>query len=398
MSFSRAIRNGTRQIKRADEVSDIVSSIRTAAQQPTYPSVLGMIFNNADMTLNTRTNRLDINGVALNKVEPLLRAGDLRGFVRAINDTTVISNTTQNAFRRSLIDIPDVEVRRLNDTIAQNRIGHPDLDINVNNISTGDELRNTMTPQARSKFENAMNKIKAAAGTTLVASGVFALIYLGVDFYQAIIDATNNRRGCFLVRSVNNRVQTCRLTGRTCLDPREPNCEITPVPQLGFNTTIFLINGLLDPTLGAQIQDILEIQTYDEDVLQQILTDSALFGKVEEYYNANSESIGINNPCATISSINGGNVTLCRACDSQANPTEATFFDASGLPDNFSLVCVPTGSILETIVDIGFGIGVDLLSPFGKLSGSISNNVGWILLFIVVFIIIIIIFGFIFKK
>jgi hypothetical protein len=372
--------------------------MRVASRGGGNPSSVGDIFETATFRLGD-DGRLLMNNAPLSEVQVLLRRGELGSFARRVDSTVPITSSAEAGFRATLVGIPDTVFRQIDETAAIQRLRHPDLDIFVNPNMTPTELANSMTPAARSTFEGAMRKITAFAGTSLSVFGVVALIAIGIDFYQAIIDATLNKRGCFLVRIVGSELTSCRLIERTCWTPLMSNCEINARPPLPFNTTIMLISALRteNSQLAADLGVALGLQgPLTNSNVSQVMSDNGLFTLAEIYFDENApELLGI---CDTNSQIEGGIQPLCRACETTAGRDSSQYINTSELADNFSLQCVPTGSILDTLVDIGIGIGVDLLSPFGKISGSISENFFVIMIIVIIAVVVVVVISIIAKS
>ena len=397
-SITRALRNIPRNVPNLTVATPSINALRVTARNAQYPSVLGDIFDAATFTVVN--NRVLMNNVDMSIVERTLKRGQLMQFARLVDSPLPVNNRAQNVFRKTLLNVPDNFHRQVDDAITRGRLQHGDLDIPITPDTTGESLRNSMTPAARSKFEGAMTKIRAAAGATGVAVGVFALIIIGVDFYQSAVEATLNRRGCVLMISQNNTMRTCRLLSRTCWDPRLTQCDPgTVVPtDMKFNTTIMLINAINSPgsALAAQLGVLLGFAgPLTADNVNTVMTDPDLFQLVYEFYMNND--ITLVDVCGTNAVIEGGEQQLCRACDTTFNIDSTQHFDDSELADNVALACIPSGSLVDTIIDVGIGIGVDVLSPFANISNSASENWLWILIAVVVLIVIVIITS-IFKK
>jgi hypothetical protein len=391
----RAVRRVPKRVASAD-IPGHSSALQAAARAPGYPSVLGNIFDSATYTPNPRPGGgLMMNGVPIEELGQVLRRGELIRFSRLVNGGPV-SNSAESAFRRTLFEVPDNAVRQLDELTAVQRIRHSDLDLRVDGMTSGNDLRNAMTPAARSKFESAMAKLKSLTVAGGTAVGVFALIMLGIDFYDSMVVATNNRRGCFYAIKTGNNIRSCRLTSRTCWEPRLANCEPGANPPSGmkFNVATMLLDAISgNDTLNGELVTALEREVTAETIAS-ILSDGASFTAASEFFEAND--VQILSPCAV--SEFEGDLALCRACDPTAVSNTLSYFDDSLFNDNETLVCVPTGSVLETLVDLGFGLGVDLLGGFGnKLSTSISGNI-WLIFIIIVVIVVTISIMKLFKK
>lgn len=386
-SFARALRQVPKSID-PPSVNTHATALRTAARTQGNPSVLGDIFDSATFGVNTRNGgglTMGSGNIPIEDVARTLRRGELRNFAGMVGGGTVSPNA-EAAFRATLRAEPENIIRNLDDSIAVNRVRHPDLDVRVNDNSTGESLRNSMTPEGRVKFENAMNKLRALVGTTGTAFGVFAVIVLSLDFYQSMVDATLNRRGCFYAVRNGNTVTSCRLLARTCWEPNSTAPLCPDSPNLKYNIAIMLNQSLNDNTLRNTLETLIGTAITTNSITDILTTDASVRTLIT-YYNENS--VTITNPCAAAPQLEQS-IQLCRACESSANLTSLLHFDDSELPDNATLVCVPTGSVLETLIDVGFGLGVDLVQGVGdKLSNSVSGNLWFIMLFLIILVVIV---------
>lgn len=404
MSLVRSVRSGTRRFPDASSAANSITDIQTSARLATNPRVVGDIFDNLTYTVDTR-NRLNVNGVPLANVEVTLRRGQLRQFVRDVNSNAVVSASDERGFARTLVNVPDTNLRNLDETIASNRVRHPDLNVNAN---SGVELHASMTPATRTKFESAMRQLKAAGGVAIggvvTIFGVIGLIVIGLDFYQSAVDATNNRLGCHLVRRSGNVLTSCRIINRSCgavvSDTTNACGAGNGIPDgILYNTTLYLIQSIGTPEADI-LGPILTLSgPLTAENISVVLADVARFQIARERY----ETIAplILNACITTPSVESGEMPFCRACVPSADVTSTTFIDTSDLADNMTFHCVTVGSILDTIVDIGIGIGVDVLRPFAGFSGSLSGDfrIIFIIILVIIFLILsIVLFGKLSKK
>jgi len=131
------------------------------------------------------------------------------------------------------------------------------------------------------------------------------------------------------------------------------------------------------------------IQVVTNDNIATIIANAANFEVVRNYYYLNSPQI-LNVCDLSVDNIEGGIVPICRACVPSADPADTSFVDHYSLAENYSLVCITTGSVLETMVDVGKKMGIDLFGGISSISGSFSENFGFVGFFLVAVIVIIV--------
>ncbi|MCJ7482801.1 MAG: hypothetical protein MUO31_07535, partial [Thermodesulfovibrionales bacterium] len=315
-----------------------------------------------------------------------------RGFTRALKmDNISVTSRENSAFAATVIDPPDFKIREFDDALLRNKRDHSDLDVQAPRNGSGPELEASLLPSSRGKVEAAMSKLKALSGGALSVAGVTAVIWLGLNTYDALAKATNERMGCHVIRRENNTTTSCKISSRSCVNSDGSTCsDISNLPtdvRGLYNTTTYLIQLAIenDPTnVGASIGLGAPISTAN---VSGILANNAQFSAASALYYESDPLPVILNPCATVAGINGGNAPFCASCNSSANVTSPEYFEAELLADNISLLCVTNGSILDTLVDIGVGIGVDLLAPFSGFSNSLSGNLTFLIwLILIVFL------------
>lgn len=381
--LTKAIRNALKPFRDANEIIGPVNSIKTAAKS--VGNVVGNIFENFKYTL--QKNVLHVNNVGLNTVEHLLRRGELIKFARITNSNVVVKAIDERGFRATLSNIPDMKLRQLDESIGTARRVQPNLDVPVRktdgSVKTAEELAASMTPAARKTFEGAMSKIKAAAGASLVVGGVFVAFQFGSDFYKTIIEATENRRGCFLIRTIDGKTVGCKLPSRTCGTPSQDQtnyCQTNPENVL-YNPALYLIAAIKDSTINTELSELLGTDI-DETAIPGILGNTEKFQLLKDkYYNDRPELKDI---CRTsIVGLENNTVPNCRACTPAADVNSTEYVDISNLADNYTLQCVHTVSMLDTLIDAANSLGVKLFSNLNPFSDSLMKNI-WILVMIFV--------------
>lgn len=411
-NFFRSLRRTTRTVDNANQIDPLVNALRSAS---TFDPSLNRLLTNGTFNLNTATKRIKINdSIDMNRADHLLRRGELRQFAREIKNPSVPSSRAESGFRTSITDAtPDLKIRQMDEAIVNARRGHADLDKVPQLNQTPDEFYNSLTPGARRKLDGILQKMKALAGTSLVIGGVIVVFVLGADLLKSLMDATLNRRGCFQVTTTTRgNVRSCRVISRTCWDPRDETCtqaseepfpnRLNPNAFFPTNVPLVLQVAFNDALLATQIKAALNdsTATFDEAFVQGIMNSNTRFRVVADLHL--EQKIFVRTPCMDMmeGAFPGTQMHLCRACDPSLESTHPGFIDLSAEEnDNTSFVCVPSSSILDTIVDIGVGNGIDLLSPFGRISDSGSGAfILWALLLVLLIIVAAVIFSLVRKK
>lgn len=412
-NFFRSLRRTTRTVDNVNQIDPLITAMRNASS---FDPSLNRMLMNGSFSLNTTTKRIRMNdAIDMNRADTLLRRGELRRFSTEINNPSTPSSSAEAGFRASIANTtPDLKVRQMDDAIVNARRGHSDLDKTPLPNQSVDDFTNSLTPGARRKLDGVFQKMKALGGTTLIIGGVVVVFIIGVDMMANLMTATANRRGCFQISTTGSRgnVQTCRVISRTCWNPRDDTCTIefptgfpnrlNPSNFFPTNVTLVLSAAYQNPELASSIKLALgddDSVEFDPAYVATIMNNITRFRIVAEFHLDNS--VFIPNPCMDMTgAFPGTELHLCRACDPSLESTHPGFIDLSAEEnDNTSFLCIPSSSILDTIVDIGVGNGVDLLSPFGRFSDSgLGEFILYTLLLVLLIIVAAVIFSLIRKK
>lgn len=397
-NFFTSLRRSTRSITNVSESQNLINALKNAS---TFNTPLRQMLDQATFDINPLTSRIRMNNsIDMNRADSLLRRGELRRFADETQNVRP-STTAEAGFRTSIAnETPDIKFREMDEAIMNARRAHADIDLTPNPNETADMFRARLTPSANLKLDGILQKIKALGGTTLIVGGVVVIFIVGLDLLQSLIDATNNRRGCFRVTTtgIGNATTSCRVLSRTCFDPRDPVCDdnfpggdLITSQFFPTNVRLVLARALTDQTLNNNLKNALNwSESITTENVQTILNNTELFLTVAQFHL--DERVVIIDPCMTSDILTE---TLCRACDTSVAASDQRFVDLSGESDTrMSLTCIPSSTILDTIVDIGIGNGVDLLSPFGQFSNS---NLGTFVIITLVVVLLIIISAIIFT-
>lgn len=406
-AFFTSLRRATRTIDNSADITPLITTLR--ANSSFNPTLFNML-ETASFSLNTSTKRIRVNNaIDINRADTLLRRGELRRFAQEINNPSIPASRAESGFKTSIANTtPDLKVRQMDDAIANGRRGHPDLDVIPNPNQTFEQFKSSLTPAAQRKLTGITTKIKALAGTSLVIAGVVVVVIIGTDLLKQLWDATLNRRGCFQLSTTgrNNNTISCRVVSRTCWEPRTDTCtesqpnfpnRLNPNAFFPTNVPLVLQRAMTDSGLATQIKNAIgeNAATFDVALVQKIMTTNSYFRIVADLHL--EDQVFIAQPCMNMmtGAFPNTELHLCRACDPSLESTHPGFIDLSQEANTgTSFLCVPSSSLLETIVDIGIGNGVDLLSPFGQISNSGS---GAFLLYVLLLVLLIIVAAVVFS-
>ncbi|UBZ25490.1 PIF-5 [Crangon crangon nudivirus] len=315
-----------------------------------------------------------VNNARWRDVEPKLREGKIKSALDDMEVSNTISGSDEAVLRKSLkLDAPDIEVKDLeNKQLAAKKI-HSDVDVIPDGESTGDALKNKMSASGRSKA-TAWYKILVGAGQfAAYGVGIFTMIYLGTNVWDNILDATNRRNGCFVVTK-DGRVKACKLMDRTCYTAKSQaneDKEILPCgePYSTLMRNIYLM--IADIKQNSKTDDVATltaagVTNMDKSIDEILSVPANVAILVEQYRNIYPKGTETFNSCELIGLTKG-----CVACDSSVSTTSVNYADLSELEGNVTIQCITDSSVLDTLMDVATGMGVDL---FGSASDSISGS------------------------
>lgn len=357
-------------------------------------STMDNLINAGKFTVTPNNIVTTAKNTPLSKVSNLLRKSDIDGFVKNIDDTIKVSSGDVKGIKSLLKDIPETRVKVMDDSIINARKVNADIDVIA---KTGDDIAK-LPAKSQAKITSAMDKIKKAAGTGLVVAGVVGVIALGVNAYKNIAEATEARNGCHFTRVVNKKASSCKITANSCINQAAGDNPCSGSEPSPTNYTIKLISVLSDAAQTTACGTALAL-----DLKTQAGVTNLLNTKYSEFITwVDANAAGLNpKPCEfTHEFIEGGVKPACRACDSSAHPTDSTYYDTSDLADNISVTCVTNSTILETLIDVGSNIGLDLFNTlFGSASDSCNlTTILAVVGVVVAIIIVIVILSFVNKR
>ena len=403
--FLKSFRKSLKPVKSATDAVDKIQFLKTAAKVSDIPTIAN-IFDDVDLKYAVKNHRLSANGINLSSIEPILRRGELSKVVSLLNIKASVRMVDQVGFIKSIgKDIPDIKIKEFSDSLKLAKKINPELDIPASSVK---ELKSKLSVKGNKVLSNALSLIKASAGATLAVSGVFAVLKIGGDLYENLIDATNKRKGCYLLRTINGVTSSCKINNRSCTDKSldtENLCSPNLIPEsLSFNVALFLLNAINDDDkeLSIHIVNTLKIANFkkpftDDELttenIDQIISDKNKYMLIINTYSQNFKDVS--EPCSLKSNkIEQGIIPPCRACNPSADINSTEYVDTSELAVNITLQCQQNSTILETLVDVATGMGVKI---FDTLTGAFPNAKK-IFYFLIIFIVLIISCSFIFKN
>lgn len=174
-------------------------------------------------------------------------------------------------------------------------------------------------------------------------------VYVGVDW---LVKATQKRRGCFMLTTINNKTTSCRVREYSCIGESVEHCSSNAF--IYYNTTIILMNIAQAPNDDANkifLANIINIPVDEfHKKLPQII--DTKFQKVSTAIDTIKMKPMHSICTVTHPGIENGIVPPCRMCDPTADPKSTTYIDSSQLPINVTFHCSTNPSILDTVADV----------------------------------------------
>ena len=364
-NFFSALRKGSKAGLKGSDASALISAIKK-------PDIkiknIDSAFDN--LPLEFKAGRIEVNNVPLNRVASEIKGGRL---IKAFDDMKVshtISKADELAYQKTLINIPEKDFYKMNDTIGNYKNIHPDLDITVR---SADDIKK-LPSVTRQKIDNALDLLKKGAVGTGIVFGIVAVIKFGIDAYEALVIAADERKGCFKLVTSNRKTKSCKVSKFSCNFPTGTEmCANGRYPENIANMMMFALtnNSLLQElqtTIGSEIT---------ADNIKSLIDDATIFEKISDYYYSTFVTKWtMADPCAlTHPSLRPDSATICTACVPSADQKSTEYCDLNDEPDNVTYACVVNSSLLDTLVDLSVGAGIDIFgSLFSGMSDSVSDN------------------------
>lgn len=372
-------------LKGSSKVGSSLPSFKTAINQiDTGISQLDTAFKNATTVVENGVIKMGPQKMPLNQVTSIVKSGDIRTLMKSLGSAYTPPASIVKTFKDGTKIFPESNLQDLASNISVKKKAYPELNVNAKTV---DDL-NKLPTSTREKLDKVLTNIKTYAKGALIVSGVVGAIAIGVNMYQNLVDAANARAGCFLTNTISGKTTSCKITNRSCQNTGNENpCKTTVSATI--NLALYLqqlATSTSDPE-KAKIEEKYNI-TLDVDSISSILQGS-LFEQISGDYDLGEITV----PTICMSSIPGVIEPSCRCCDPSAEPNTLAYTDVTALADNYTLICVPPSSVLETLVDVGVGLGKDIFQGIGSFF-----NFQNIVIIIVVIVIIVVLIAFFSRK
>ncbi len=371
MAFLRAIR----------ESSSIMSSVAKFSEASTALKTVESGIGGIDSIIHSMPTQLKnmemvVNEVPMRSVSGEFRVGEInKAFENLKLDKVSIAD--EIAYKNVIEPtVPDIPVKKMNENIVSASEVHPDLKVTA---ETGAELESSLSKNSKVKVESMMEKLTVYATAGGLVIGIVAVLTVGGKIWNNIVEATNQRNGCFIVRKVNNKTTSCKILTRSCMNQNGQVCSSQEVANLHLNVYLFLHHTVEknDTSMLNQLaQAGIEVNSSN---LEQILNNTEQVQKCYEFYEKLSVKPPIADPCGLAKLTEG-----CVACDPTAAFNSPYYVSDENLPNNMTIQCITNSTIIDTLVDVATGVGANIFSAFGdSISGSISTRF-WIILAVII--------------
>lgn len=321
---------------------------------------------------------IEIAGEQAGRVNNILKAGNLDDLVKLAKSDLPITAADRISFRNLTANTPEAVLKQFDELAANVKRLNPEIDVAVENI--GKLSKNGAAKVAKAE-SNLFKYVKLGTQVTLVVGTLYAVS-------EWISKTTENRKGCWMMTNINNKVTSCKIQQFSCVG--KPSNECSKVPDNLYNHTLILMHiSLLPDTDQIKIEfckhmDIEPKSLYEK--LPSLITNQ--YEKMKTYVQNMPKKPTIDLCKITHTGIENGKVPPCRMCSSTSNPISTMFIDPNQFADNLSFKCIENPSILEVVADAGGSIGKDLLDGLNNVFLKPLKFIGIAAIIILVLIII----------
>ena len=296
-----------------------------------------------------------------------LRSGDLKMGCQFLGIITNISPFSERTLKVYLQNVtPEYYTQNLQYRIAIAKNMYPEL---IQTPQDGATLSKDLGNETKKIIETGLKKVFEKYPKKSLISGIYSCINSdsSINIYDRIVESMQQRSGCYLLHNDYGRLTSCKLKNRTCKDPFTRGCRCSDIQLANAgpsNITAFmkyLINNKDDPKVAElliKLNTNLTIKLVDEQSLTQILQNvsdaTAVYNfQINEYNSTNPEPFS---PCTELNSTN-----TYIACDPGERSTSRNTA-INNLDTNYAIQYLEqTSTILDTLVDLSFGTGIDFL-------------------------------------
>lgn len=289
-------------------------------------------------------------------VNRILREGNLDALIALASRKIPIGSADRKLFSQTVGSTPEKSLKEVSDVAAATKRTHARLDVPADQVSRLDRTAFRDMKQVESNLFKYFKQGSAVALTIGVA-------YVAIDW---IAKATVERKGCFMLTTLNGRTTSCKVAAYSCAAGSSTGASLCASVGDYYNVTLCLMTcatmadtdarkirlceqlGVKPAELSAKLPDIVDTQ----------------FAKASETIaemQATKDQRIVPNICGvTHPQIESGKVPECRMCSPSDNPLSTTFIDQSQYADNITFRCVTNPSILDTIADATISTGKNL--------------------------------------
>lgn len=324
------------------------------------------------------TGHLTVAGEPLGSINKVLREGDLVEIVRLSGKQIPITAIEKANFKTAVAEFPEKAIRDVLDNADVTKIKYPQLNVNIDNIN----LLPDSAKQIAAKVESNLGKyFKVGAFVTLFVGGiVVSKIWLE--------KATLDRKGCWMLRTVNGKTSSCKVVDYSCNASNTTMACTVSLSYYNVTLTLMKICTLDDTNVDkVEISKLTGIAVNEMNDKLATLIDQH-FEKISTYIDGMSTKPVVDVCKITHPSIEDGTIPNCRLCVPSANPTSTRYIDPTQYADNVTFECVDQPTIIDTIADIVVSTGKNL---WDGVTGSLSGVLKPILIAVGVILVLIII-------
>ena len=362
LNWSVAIRKGLAVGVRDAEGQAIIQGVLT-----TKSLIAGIDKVLSTLPLKLKNFEITLNDVPWRKLSPELRLGNIQSFLEAAKiPKTLVVAADEQALKNLLKPIhPEFDVQHIDSLVNSIKSIHPDLNITLTSMEDVAKL----SPATKSKIVKLYNDIKTFAKTGLVIAGLFAVIVFGPDLYKSLIDAINNRNGCWLVTKGDKTSTSCKITQRSCAHPKstKPPCE--NVKSLTQNTYFLVARAKADASFADELQQYFT----KKDAITIDLTQSieSICQKYEQtlyaFLRESPPDPAGYDVCKSFAD------ATCVMCDPNAQANSKEFVYTADLPPRMAYVCIQNSTLLDVLVDVTTDIKDDIWGGVEVIGGLLKK-------------------------
>lgn len=305
------------------------------------------------------------------------KSADLEGLARLAKSSEKFSKAEISAFEESLGDVTsEIDLRKMTNNVKETRVQKPELDVNAKDLDNPKNL-SSKTKDALSKSDSAMSRYFKKGVPIILTVGVVAY---GTDWLSKAVKA---RPGCYMLRRINGKTTSCKLSGHTCMEESKNiggPCADSDAPAGLYNVTLVLIyvaTRISNPNeneLAKIIAKAAGIEPNEISSKLKYIIDSK-FSDVTDALSKNIELLPKKIDLCSLKhpSVEEGTVPPCRLCSPTAAPTSTQFVDMSQYADNITFQCVETATAIDVLSDIATTTGKNIFGAVTWFSGKIKT-------------------------